>query len=155
MDLQEAADKLGINRTRLYRVRKRIGILAETKREVSETNFKIIENKLKSRADYEAPNARIASAPDAVRVIEIHPADRDDVRILKESINDNLKIIAYQRKLLDDAEAGEGLPAKAITDTIAKYRNLNIALLRQLRQINPEADELVAAINSAMAELKA
>jgi hypothetical protein len=74
-----------------------------------------------------------------------------EVKNLKNQYNDNLKLMAYMTKLaLYQMEQGK-IPEKYLVDSIGKFQKGNIDILKTIRKLSPEEDELLNTIKERLA----
>ncbi|WP_376740676.1 helix-turn-helix domain-containing protein [Listeria innocua] len=144
VQIKEACKKIGVPQTTIYRWRKKMGILEETRDGLTDEHLEMFQKMKKTRAGYHpTKNKKEKVVENAVRCapnaneLKVNDGDIREVRALKEQYNSNLKVIDFANDLIFQSMDRRRIPDKYLTDLIDKYQSLNVKLLRSLGKLAP------------------
>lgn len=154
--LHEAEKELDTSRTTLYRWRKKLGILDETKTEVSETHMKQLRALAKERVKRQISKEHRANvlveaeqSDDFAYALQLQTGDSDETKALKVQYNGNLKVLAVIQNRIDLKLLCGEIPDKYLVDMLEKFQNMNIRIIKVLGKklgSGDEQEELLQAL---------
>lgn len=153
MKLEEAAELLNISRTTLYRYRKKLGIVSETKDDVDVTHFEQLKKEARQTVKY-AKKIDLDKIIDEAVVKDLYLLEKSDpfeVSQLKTQFNNNKKLIDSLQKEIDLMIASGEIPDKFILDSMEKFQKLNMKIMSDIEKIKPQADNLSSMIKEKLA----
>lgn len=158
MRTRDVSKHLGITHRTLYNYRKRLGIIEETREEVSDEQLKLFSDLARSRIKPKpATETRQAIIEQAnsfdgeVGTLEINQSDSIELVNLKKQYNGNQKLIAFLDIKIQEMIRHNEPISKTETDMMEKYQKLNLSLLRSILSVNPEEDTLKKKIAERLA----
>ena len=154
MKQKEVMEKLNISRQTLLRYRKTLGIVEETKKEISKKQFELLKNlKNNNSFMYKEERDKVlkgAEQFEAKGLMEIKATDCPNVKTLKCDYNNNRKFIEYLQSLLDKAVENKKLPPKLITNMLERYQMLNLKIITVLSKMKAEKKDIGALISERL-----
>lgn len=149
MKIKDVTEHLGITERTLYNYRKKLGILEETREEVSESQLKQFKDLASSRIRpmssgkiKQAIQEEVVAIEDDTGSLEIFPTDSTELMNMKKQYNSNQKLIRLLSVKIRNMIENQEPIGKTETDMMEKYQRLNLSLLKSISSINPEEGSL-------------
>jgi len=156
MKTREVTERLGISRQTLLKIRHKLGIVEETRRNVSPTMYELIAEQAHARAGQEKrPKSgqeykKIAKSGKTIDCLPIRPHDANKVADLKDNYNLNAEILQFLGQLIREQIEDHKQPEKYLLDAVEKYQRANVVMLKAIKTFAPETDELAALIEEKL-----
>ena len=149
MKTKHVAEHIGITDRTLYNYRKKLGILEETREEVSESQLKQFRDLASSRIRpmssekiKQAIQEEAAAIEDDEGSLELSLRDSIELMNMKKQYNSNQKLIRFLSKRIRNMIENHEPIGKTETDMMEKYQKLNLSLLKSILSVNPDEDNL-------------
>lgn len=149
MKTKHVAEHIGITDRTLYNYRKKLGILEETREEVSESQLKQFRDLASSRIRpmssekiKQAIQEEAAAIEDDEGSLEISTRDSIELMNMKKQYNSNQKLIRFLSIRIRNMIENHEPIGKTETDMMEKYQKLNLSLLKSILSVNPDEDNL-------------
>lgn len=138
MNIKETAKSLGISVQTLSRYRKTLGIFEETKKGLTESQYKEVE-KLRDKnlfTNEEKKKIILSGAEsfNAMGLLEIEDTDSKEIINLKNDYNYNRKYIEYLQTLIKIDMFDKKVPDKNVSNMLEKFQSLNLKIVSNLEK---------------------
>ena len=154
MNIKETAKSLGISVQTLSRYRKSLGIFEETKKGLSESQYKEVE-KLRDKNFFKSEERKKtilngAKSFCATGLLKIGDTDSKEIVNLKTDYNENRNFIEYHQSCIEIAMINGKKPDKDISNMLEKYQSLNLKIISNLEKAKSTAVDFETLIQEKL-----